>query len=89
MACIATTLTLLSVLTGGEWNDVSVTTNSRIVTNMNEQVSAKVEMITEARIDWHRSFRQVAGEFERLEPFAFSFLGYSTPNLGYRGSLGA
>lgn len=47
MACIATTLTLLSVLTGGEWNDVSVTTNARIVADMHEQVSAKVEMISE------------------------------------------
>ena len=47
MVCIATTLTLLSVLTGGEWNDVSVTTNARIVADMHEQVSAKVEMISE------------------------------------------
>ncbi|MBO4622362.1 MAG: hypothetical protein J5691_00610 [Bacilli bacterium] len=61
MACIATTLTLLSVLTGGEWNDVSVTTNSRIVTSMNEQVSAKVEMITDT-VRKSETFMVVCGE---------------------------
>ncbi len=61
MACIATTLTLLSVLTGGEWNDTNITTNSRIVTNMNEQVSAKVEMITDT-VRKSETFMVICGE---------------------------
>lgn len=61
MTCIATTLTLLSVLTGGEWNDVSVTTNSQIVTFMNEQVTAKVEMLSDT-VRKSETFMVVCGE---------------------------
>ena len=61
MACIATTLTLLSVLTGGEWNDVSVSTNARIVTNMHEQVASKVEMISDT-VRKSETFTVVCGE---------------------------
>lgn len=47
MTCIMTVLTVLSVLNGAQWNDMEVTTTSKIVYNMNEQVSSKVEMIAE------------------------------------------
>ena len=47
MTCVMTILTMLSVFNGTQWSDVEVTTNSRIVYNMNEQISSKVEMITE------------------------------------------
>lgn len=47
MNCIMTVLTVFSVFTGGQWGDVEVSTNSKFVTNMNEQVSAKVEMLSE------------------------------------------
>ena len=50
MTCIATTLTVISVFTGGAWNDVDVTTNSRVLTRvMNEQASAKIEMLSETK----------------------------------------
>ena len=45
MSCIMTVLTILSVFNGSQWNDVSVSTNSKIVVGMNEQVSAKAELI--------------------------------------------
>ena len=47
MTCIMTVLTVLSVFNGTQWNDMEVTTTSKIVYNMNEQVSSKVEMIAE------------------------------------------
>lgn len=47
MTCIMTVLTVLSVFNGAQWNDMEVTTTSKIVYNMNEQVSSKVEMIAE------------------------------------------
>ena len=46
MSCIITVLTVLSVFNGSQWNDVGVTTVSTF-TDMNEQVSSKVEMIAE------------------------------------------
>lgn len=47
MSCIMTVLTVLSVFNGSQWNDMEVSTNSKFVLNMNEQVSSKIEMITE------------------------------------------
>lgn len=47
MGCIMTILTVVSVFNGSQWNDVEVSTNSKFVLNMNEQVSSKVEMIAE------------------------------------------
>ena len=47
MTCIMTVLTVLSVFNGTQWNDMEVTTTSKIVYNMNEQVSSKVEMVAE------------------------------------------
>ena len=47
MTCIMTVLTVLSVFNGTQWNDMEVTTTSKIVYNINEQVSSKVEMIAE------------------------------------------
>lgn len=47
MSCIMTILTILSVFNGSQWNDMEVSTNSKFVLNMNEQVSSKVEMIAE------------------------------------------
>lgn len=50
MTCIATTMTIISVFTGGIWNDISVSTNSHVLTRkMNEQVSAKIEMLTDTK----------------------------------------
>lgn len=46
MSCIMTVLTVLSVFNGSQWNDVGVSTVSTF-TDMNEQVSSKVEMIAE------------------------------------------
>lgn len=47
MSCIMTVLTVLSVFNAGQWNDVEVSTNSKVVFNVNEQVSSKVEMLAE------------------------------------------
>lgn len=47
MSCIMTVLTVFSVFTGSVWNDVEVSTTSKIVSNMNEQVSAKIEMLSD------------------------------------------
>jgi len=50
MTCIATTLTIISVFTGGVWNDISVSTNSNVLTRkMNEQVATKVEMLSDTK----------------------------------------
>ena len=46
MSCIMTMLTVLSVFNGSQWNDVEVSTVSKIVTK-NEQISSKVEMLAE------------------------------------------
>lgn len=46
MNCILTTLTVLSVFNGMQWNDMEVSTNSKFVYNMNEQVSSKIEMLS-------------------------------------------
>ena len=47
MTCVMTVLTVLSVFSAGQWNDVEVSTNSKFVSGINEQASAKVEMLTE------------------------------------------
>lgn len=47
MSCIMTVLTVLSIFNAGQWNDMEVSTNSKIVLNVNEQVSSKVEMLAE------------------------------------------
>lgn len=47
MSCILTVLTVLSVFNGSQWNDVEVSTKSKFVLNMNEQISSKVELISE------------------------------------------
>ncbi len=47
MTCIMTVLTVLSVFNGVQWNDMEVTTKSKVVFNKNEQVSSKVEMLSE------------------------------------------
>lgn len=50
MTCIATTLTVISLFINGVWNDTSVSTNSTVLTyQMNEQISAKVEMLSETK----------------------------------------
>ena len=41
-----TVLTVLSVFNGSQWNDVEVSTNSKFVVGINEQVSSKAEMIS-------------------------------------------
>ena len=46
MSCIMTVLTVLSVFSESQWNDVGISTISTF-TNMNEQISSKVEMIAE------------------------------------------
>ena len=47
MSCIMTVLAVLSVFNVDQWNDVEVSTNSKVVFNVNEQVSSKVEMLAE------------------------------------------
>lgn len=47
MNCIMTILTVLSVFDGSQWNDIEVSTNSKFTLNMNEQISSKIEMLTE------------------------------------------
>lgn len=47
MSCIMTVLAVLSVFNAGQWNDVEVSTNSKVVFNVNEQISSKVEMLAE------------------------------------------
>lgn len=50
MTCIATTMTVISLFVGGAWNDISVTTNSRVLTRaMNQQVSSKIEMLSDVK----------------------------------------
>ena len=46
MSCIMTVLTIMSIFNGSQWNDVEVSTVSKIVTK-NEQISSKVEMLAE------------------------------------------
>ena len=46
MNCIMTTLTILSIFTGSQWNNIEVSTNSKFVVGINEQVSSKAEMIS-------------------------------------------
>lgn len=46
MSCIMTVLTVMSIFNGSQWNDVEVSTVSKIVIK-NEQISSKVEMLAE------------------------------------------
>ncbi len=46
MNCIITILTVLSVFNGNQWHDIEVSTISKF-TNMNEQVSSKVELLSD------------------------------------------
>jgi len=47
MSCIMTVLTVMSVFSAGQWNDVEISSKSKFVYNMHEQVSSKIEMITD------------------------------------------
>ena len=47
MSCIVTVLTIMSIFNGTRWNDVEVSTNSKIVIDRNEQVSSKIEFLAE------------------------------------------
>lgn len=47
MSCIITVLTIMSIFNGSQWNDVEVSTNSKIVEDRNEQVSSKIEFMAE------------------------------------------
>lgn len=47
MSCIVTVLTIMSIFNGIQWNDVEVSTNSKIVIDRNEQVSSKIEFLAE------------------------------------------
>lgn len=47
MSCIVTVLTIMSIFNGTQWNDVEVSTNSKIVIDRNEQVSSKIEFLAE------------------------------------------
>lgn len=49
MSCIITTLTVVSALSNGVWNDIEVNTNSKLVDIMNEQISASAEMVSETK----------------------------------------
>lgn len=49
MSCIITTLTVVSALSNGIWNDIEVTTNSKLVDVMNEQISTSIEMVSETK----------------------------------------
>ena len=47
MNCVMTTLTILSLFNGFQWNDVEVSTDIKLVSNMNEQVISKIEMLAD------------------------------------------
>lgn len=49
MNCILTILTVVSIFNGNQWNDVEVSTVSKL-TNMNEQISSKVELLSENKM---------------------------------------
>lgn len=49
MNCILTILTVVSIFNGNQWNDVEVSTISKL-TNMNEQISSKVELLSENKM---------------------------------------
>ena len=49
MNCILTILTVVSIFNGNQWNDVEVSTLSKL-TNMNEQISSKVELLSENKM---------------------------------------
>ena len=45
MTCIMTLLTVLSVWNGSVWNDVDVTTKTKVVAEQNPYVMSKVEVV--------------------------------------------
>lgn len=47
MTCIMTVLAVLSVFNGAEWNDVEVTTKSKVVAEQNPYVMSKVEAVSD------------------------------------------
>jgi len=47
MNCVMTTLTILSLFNGFQWNDVEVSTDIKLVSNMNEQVISKIEILAD------------------------------------------
>lgn len=47
MTCIMTLLTVLSVFNGSVWNDVEVTTKSKVVAEQNPYVMLKVEVVND------------------------------------------
>lgn len=49
MNCILTILTVVSIFNGNQWNDVEISTVSKL-TNMNEQISSKVELLSENKM---------------------------------------
>ena len=49
MNCILTILTVVAIFDGNQWNDVEVSTVSKL-TNMNEQISSKVELLSENKM---------------------------------------
>lgn len=49
MNCILTILTVVSIFNGNQWNDVEVSTVSKLA-NMNEQISSKVELLSENKM---------------------------------------
>ena len=46
MTCILTVLTVLSVLTNGQWTDIEATTSSRVMANMDEELVTNTVMLT-------------------------------------------
>ena len=47
MTCVMTLLTVLSVFNGSVWNDVEVTTKSKVVAEQNPYVMSKVEVVND------------------------------------------
>ena len=45
MTCVMTLLTVLSVWNGSVWNDVDVTTKTKVVAEQNPYVMSKVEVV--------------------------------------------
>ena len=47
MTCVMTLLTVLSVFNGSMWNDVEVTTKSKVVAYQNPYVMSKIEVVAD------------------------------------------
>lgn len=50
MTCVMTLLTVLSVFNGSVWNDVEVTTKSKVVVEQNPYIMSKVEAVSDNMI---------------------------------------